>query len=97
MIRDLFLLAKGEFKKMPMFDFACSECGNIKEKFVKDEKVLIGMCEVCEGQRTFNKVIGSPNLLYYPLNTSSKLPSEFKNRMDAISKTFNKNMINKYC
>lgn len=82
---------------MPLFDFVCSGCGNTKEKFVKDEKVLFGECEVCKGQRTFNKVIGSPNILYYPINASSKLPSEFKNRMDVIGKTFNKSMINKYC
>lgn len=81
---------------MPMFDFVCEKCGNNIEKFVRDEKALTCRCEVCGCERVFNKVIGSPNILYYPLNTNNKLPSEFKNRMDTMRNTFNKGMNSKY-
>lgn len=79
-----------------MFDFVCEKCGNNIEKFVRDEKALTRRCEVCGCERVFNKVIGLPNILYYPLNTNNKLPSEFKNRMDTMRNTFNKGMNSKY-
>lgn len=83
---------------MPTYEFKCQKCGNVVERFfhIKEKPSIIEEhCSKCNETQTFETKIGTPSVMYSVFNPASKMPSEFKNRMDQI-RSANPNMNSKY-
>lgn len=82
-------------------NFRCSQCGLVEEKFVEKkygedaevEQVL--ECSQCNVKTLHHLMPSTPRVNYSVFNPASKLPTDFKNRMDQIRKN-NPTMGDKY-
>lgn len=84
---------------MPLYEYQCSNCGEIVEQFykIKEKPPRVKLqCKYCGQECNFNFCVSSPAVVYGVLSAAKKMPSAFKNRMDEIRKTHNPNMSGKY-
>lgn len=72
---------------MPLYEFKCGECGGINDRIFKmDAKPdhFEGKCSHCNKETTLYSIISATAISYNGVNHASKVPSDFKKRLDQI-------------
>lgn len=80
---------------MPIYEYACSECGQKVDRFFTMQKkpaVLQETCSACGSADCMNSIISAPAISYSGAGGSSKIPSIFKDRLRQIKKEMNPDM-----
>ena len=76
---------------MPMYEYQCSKCGTVKDKFFKmaDKPLEVDLeCVQCEDTTSYKSIVSAVAMSYNGVNHVSKVPTDLRNRLDQIKKHY---------
>lgn len=80
---------------MPIYEYACPDCGHVVDRFYPMEskpQTILGECPSCLSGKGMTSIISAPAISYSGTGSSSKIPSIFKDRLRQIKKELNPDM-----
>lgn len=74
-----------------MYEYQCSQCGDVKDKFFKmadKANEILEDCGCSEEKTTHISIMSAVAMSYNGFNHVSKVPTDMRNRLDQIKKHY---------